>query len=172
MRTIRHICVLGITSLFTLSCAPDTPPGLGDRVPNGELQMVDATGSSFEVGQRLRLSQLEGKPVLLDFWATWCQPCKAQHTYVTELKAKYGDRIEVLGVLFQDDPQNVERWIGLNGTTYATASEPRGDLSKAFRINGIPRLVLVTADRRLAWDMLGGWGKDSLEIRLDDMVGN
>ena len=158
------------TLIVLFACQPDLPPGLGDRVPDSEFEVVDGTGSVLEQGEQIRLSTLKGKPVILDFWATWCGPCKAQHRYLADLKARYGDRVEVLGVLYRDDGGNLASWLERNETAYPTVLEPEGRLTKTFQVNAIPRLVLLGPDRALAWDMMGSWGRDSVSIRLDEML--
>jgi cytochrome c biogenesis protein CcmG/thiol:disulfide interchange protein DsbE len=159
--------------LLVASCKPDLPPGLGDRIADSEVEVVDGTGSAFDPGERIRLSDLEGKPVVLNFWASWCGPCKAQHAYLADLKARYGDRIEVLGILYEDQPGNARDWLQRNGAHFPTVQETEGTLRDEFWVNGIPRLILLTPDRRLSWDQMGAgdWGRDSLELRLDQMIG-
>ena len=158
------------TLLLLFACQPDLPPGLGDPVPDSEFEVVDGTGSALERGARVRLSTLKGKPVILDFWATWCGPCRAQHAYLVDLKSHYGDRVEVLGVLYQDEGGNLPSWIERNETAYPTVIEPEGRLTKTFQVNAIPRLVLLGPDRTLSWDMMGAWGRDSVSVRLDEML--
>jgi cytochrome c biogenesis protein CcmG/thiol:disulfide interchange protein DsbE len=161
-------------AVLVTGCEPDLPPGFGDRIPNADFEVVDGGGSGLAIGQRLDLASLEGKPIILDFWASWCGPCKRQHVYVQELKAQYGDAIEVVGILYQDDPANARLWLRKNGASYPTVLEPSSTLEKEFWISGIPRFVLLTPERTLSWDMLGGggWsGADSVAVRLEAMVG-
>src|SRR5579864_683891 len=59
-------------------------------------------------GQTLQLSSYRGKVVLLDFWATWCVPCRAEIPHFVELQQKYGDRgLQIIGVSMDDSPEPV-----------------------------------------------------------------
>ncbi len=149
----------------------DLPPGLGDRIPDAEFEVVDATGSPWEVGQRVRLSDLDGAPVVLDFWASWCGPCRAQHRFVSGLVDSYAPGMRAIGILHDDTPENAREWLKTHGASYPTLREIDGTLESTFWIRGIPRFVLLDRDRRVAWDDMGGWGRDSVIVRLDAMLG-
>lgn len=96
--------------------------------------------------------------------------------YVTGLKARYGDRIEVVGVLVRDSLENALVWLEREGTTYPTLQERHGRLAKEFWISGLPRFVLLTPDRRLEWDFLGAasevnaWSTDSVDVHLEALL--
>ena len=164
--------------LALVACGPDLPPALGDRVTDSALEVVEGSGSEWVIGKRLALSELEGKPVVLDFWASWCGACALQHQYVAELEATYGERIEVLGVLFDDTPENGRVWLQKQGATYPTVLELGQDLADEFWLRGLPYFVLLTPDRRLSWDFLGvatgpnSPNHDSVTARLEAMLGS
>src|SRR5579864_1393303 len=57
-------------------------------------------------GQDLRLSSYRGKVVLLDFWASWCEPCRVETPHLIELQQKYGDRgLQIIGISMDDSPE-------------------------------------------------------------------
>ena len=157
-------------ALAIAGCGEDLPPGLGDRVPNAAFEVVHAGGSGWEVGERVRLSDLGDVPVILDFWASWCGPCLDQHRFVSELVESHQGRIQALGVLYQDTPENALPWLAEHGAPYPTVREIDGELEETFWVRGIPRLILLTPDRRLSWDMMGGWAQDTVRARLRDLV--
>lgn len=162
---------LVLLALVISACGEDLPPGLGDPIPDVEFEVIDPAGSDWEVGQRIRLREFGRTPVVLDFWASWCVPCRDQHAFVSDLVARYGSRIQAVGILYEDTPANAREWLGTHGATYPTVREVDAELESVFWIRGIPRFVLLDPDRRLSWDMMGGWGKDSVIVRLDAMLG-
>ena len=129
----------------------------GDRLPNTELEVIDPTASPWSAGDLVSLGDLEGRPVLIDFWASWCPPCLEQHAQISEVAERYGDELVVLGVLVDDSPSNALRWMEEQGASYPTVREVDDDLTDAFwiRATGLPHIALVDADRRLIWHRLG-----------------
>ena len=102
----------------------------------------------------------------------------AQHEYVAGLQERYGDRIHVIGVLFDDTPENGRVWLRERGTTYPTVRELGSDLADEFWLSGLPYFALLTPERRLSWDFLGAavgpgnMNHDSVTARLDGMLGS
>lgn len=165
--------IVFVTLVPLLGCEPPLPPGLGDRVVDARFEVVEPGGSEWGIGQDLQLSELEGKPVVLDFWASWCAACSIQHDFVTELKERYGDEIVVVGVLHDDTPENGRVWLRAHGATYPSVVDVSDRLAEQFWVRGLPRFVLLSPDRRLSWDFMGAstsrnpYSTDSVSTRLD-----
>lgn len=175
-RSDRHFAAALALGLAVAACAPAGPPATGDRVPDSDFEVVDPTGTSWAPEDRLSLSDLEGRPILLDFWASWCGPCLEQHGQVTEVAERYGDRVAVVGVLVDDSPDAALAWLADQGATYPTVREVDDALTDAFfiRQSGMPHLALLGPDRRLMWHRLGASAHglpDEVLARLDSIVG-
>jgi cytochrome c biogenesis protein CcmG/thiol:disulfide interchange protein DsbE len=81
-----------VSAIF--QAAPEGPKK-GDLAPDFTLKTLD--------GKELKLSSLQGKAVMINFWATWCEPCKIETPWLVELQKKYGDKgLQILGVAVDD----------------------------------------------------------------------
>ena len=169
------LVIVGPAAIFAAGCRAPAPPQPGDRVPDSELEVIDPTASPWAEAERFSLSDLEGRPVLIDFWASWCPPCLEQHAHVSDAAERYGDRLAVLGILVDDTPENALRWMEQQGATYPTVREVDDELTDAFwiRATGLPHVALLDADRRLVWHQIGASATgipDRVLARLDSIL--
>jgi len=95
-------------------------------------------------GQKLRLSDFRGKRVLLNFWATWCPPCRAELPQIQAAHVKYGkDGFVVLGVDFGESKEQVSKFAKENGLTYLLTLDETGEALTAYNVRGIPATFFI-----------------------------
>src|SRR5258707_15077086 len=88
-----------------------------DTAPDFKLDTLD--------GKLLSLSASHGKVILLNFWATWCGPCRAEIPDLIELQAKYKDRLQIIGLAFEDeDLDDLKKVVAKTGINYPVAVAP------------------------------------------------
>ena len=175
MKVRYSALLIAVLASGVTACTVDQPPVPGERVPDTELEIIDPTASPWAAGDQVSLSDLEGRPVLIDFWASWCPPCLEQHAQVTEVAERYGDQIAVLGILVDDRPESALRWMEKQGAAYPTAREINDDLTEAFwiRATGLPHIILLDSDRKLVWHRLGASGNgipEDVLAQLDSIL--
>ena len=134
-------------------------------------------------GKPFRLAGLRGKVVLLDFWASWCAPCRASNPHLKELYAKYKDRgFEI--VCIADDDSNLEAWhkaiekdgIGafrhvLRGLKWKDGkSDKSADISEHYGIHFLPTKILVGKDGMIV-GRYGGGEEEQLDAKLAEIFG-
>jgi peroxiredoxin len=122
-------------------------------------------------GKNVRLSDYRGKVVLLEFWATWCPPCRASIPGIEKLFNAYKDKgLVVLAVSLDEggwDP--VKSFISSNGMTY-TVLKGNDDVSASYQVRTIPMMLIVDKDGRISKRYLGFGNEEDLEKDIQTVL--
>jgi cytochrome c biogenesis protein CcmG, thiol:disulfide interchange protein DsbE len=108
-------------------------------------------------GRHVRLSADRGHPVLLNFWASWCQPCRQEFPIFAQLRTDQPD-VAVLGVVFQDSDGSARQFMADHRATWPGVRDPQGQIAAAYGVQpkpGIPQTFLIDGSGRLVARHLG-----------------
>jgi len=94
-------------------------------------------------GNVVDLEQLRGKPVLLNFWATWCQPCIVEHPVLQAAARRYEGRAHFLGVIYQDETDAIRRFIRERGAWGPSLIDPEVKVGIAYGVYGAPETFII-----------------------------
>ncbi len=144
--SLALIVTVGLIVLFgvRLVQAKEGPLATG-MAPSWELK-------TFE-GQTLRLSDLRGKPVVLNFWASWCQPCRQEAPLLEAAWEQYKTQnLLVIGVDYVDTEPEAKKYLQEFKITYPNGPDRGTVISQAYHITGVPETYFITREGKL----LGG----------------
>ena len=95
-------------------------------------------------GQTIHLAALKGRPVVINFFASWCVPCEAEAPILEASAQKYaGQRVVFVGIVYQDTEQNSLDFARQYTLTYAIGGDPGGDIAIAYGVTGVPETVFI-----------------------------
>ena len=137
-----------------------------DRAPDFTLQ--------DRYGEEEKLSAFFGKPIIINFWATWCGPCRMELPFFNEANEEYGDRIQFLMVDLVDGAYETREgaiaFAENNGYGFPLYFDGLGEGSLAYSIQAIPLTVVIDADGRLVETHLGSMSSEELQVLIDKVL--
>lgn len=128
----------GLVVLFALSFGndPHAVPSVLERTPAPAFRLVDLDGRTWS------LDELRGQPVVLNFWSTWCLPCKQEHGLLQEAARAFPE-VRFLGVIYADEPQKCRDYLARAGTAYAHLVDEGGRTAIDYGVAGVPETFFV-----------------------------
>lgn len=143
---------------------PGSGGGVGQAAPSLQGGMLD--------GSRLDASALRGHVAVVDFWASWCGPCRAQQPELDALARTYAARgVLFVGVDMRDDPAEGRAYVARFGVPYGSISDPSSDLAGSWQVPAPPSTVVVDRGGVVRARVLGGVDRASLGTLLDHLLG-
>jgi thiol-disulfide isomerase/thioredoxin len=118
-------------------------------------------GGASNVGKTVPAAQLDfvankadtaGKPYILEFWATWCGPCRQSIPHLNQVYAKFKDRGLLIVGVSDEEPALVKEFMKKLPMNYAVAIDASGSLGTAFGIRGIPHALVVDKTGKIVWE--------------------
>ncbi len=162
---IGVICFLLSGLLVTTGCRG--PAGGPERIvigqPAPDFALADATGKIW------RLSELRGKVVFVNFWATWCQPCREEMPALEALnRAMPADRFQMLSIAYNDDHLRAEAFARSLRVTFPVLGNPPPELGAAYMITGVPETFIIDGDGILRERLIGPriWYEPQIQERI------
>ena len=140
--------VVGLLALLVWRVANGSDKGVSQSLADGD----HPTAPAFDLARldghgRIDLASVRGKkPIVLDFWASWCTPCIHESKRLEAARKQYGDRVEFIGVDTKDFSGDARRWQRKHGITYPSVHDGSGNVLTKWGGLPIPRIFFV--DRR------------------------
>jgi cytochrome c biogenesis protein CcmG/thiol:disulfide interchange protein DsbE len=107
-------------------------------------------------GDLRTLAQLRGKVVIVNFWATWCEPCIAEMPSLQALKARHGaDRVEIIGVNLGESEARIRGFASKTAITFPLLSDRDGVAKKAWEVRGVPSSFVIDSKGKVRFSVVG-----------------
>ncbi len=140
----------------------------------GEAPISTSRFNDFELvdldGQTLKLSDLKGKIVMIDFWSSWCAPCRAEAETLVDAYQVWSDRgVEFVGISVWDSQDEVVRFAKRYGIEYPLAIDNDGSVAVDFGVRGIPEKFFVDSEGEIVRKITGPNTRRSLNDVLTEM---
>lgn len=152
-RALQATALVAVAALFVLLVWRLThqskPPKIGGPAPVFTAKRLDASGT-------IDLASLRGKPVVLNFFASWCEPCKAESKVLETAAQRYKNRVVFLGVDYHDVTSDGRHFLQAHGITYPTVQDGSGMVGDRYGLTGVPETYFIDAQGRLVGSHIEG----------------
>ena len=158
--------VVGVLAVVTLlSSALSRPsaeaasPLVGRQAPDFRLEGLN--------GPPVRLSDLRGQVVVVNFWASWCAECRVEQPALDATWKRFRDSgVVVVGVDFQDQSTDAQEYLAASGSSYPAVRDADSSTALAFGLRGVPETFVVDRGGRVVDRVIGPVDADSLAARI------
>ncbi len=144
--------------------APSRLPLKGHLAP--EFKLVNTEGES------VTLKELQGKPVLLNFWASWCEPCRIEMPDLVEAEKRFGEQVQFVGINLtkQDTREGAERFLQQYQVAYLNLFDEKGKAAKQYQITGIPTSFVLDETGQITYRKQGPMTMKEIEQVLSEVI--
>ena len=124
------------------------------------------------IGDTIRLANLRGRVVVLNFWASWCLACRDEHAGLTAVAKEYaGQPVTFVGSLYQDAPENGTAWITqMGGQSYPSVQDPGSRTAIDYGLYGVPETFLIAPNGQIARKITGPAMPAAVRQIIDSLI--
>jgi len=116
-------------------------------------------------GQTIDIAALHGRPVVVNFWATWCVPCYQEHPVLVE-NARLIPNVQFIGVVFNDSEDKISAFLRERGSSYPTLLDEQGKTAIAYGVGGVPETYFLNRDGIIVAKFTGPMTTEILQSNL------
>jgi cytochrome c biogenesis protein CcmG/thiol:disulfide interchange protein DsbE len=165
---LRHKLITGLAAIFVVAAVAvslATTSGTGSPPP-APLAAGFTLDSLTAPGQHITLSQYKGKPLIVNFWASWCEPCQQETPLLASWYARQHGHVIVVGLDENDSASSAVQFAKAKGVSYPIGVDPALAAANAYGVTGLPQTFFLNAQHRIVDHVLGAVTEADLDKGL------
>jgi cytochrome c biogenesis protein CcmG, thiol:disulfide interchange protein DsbE len=152
-----------LVALRVVNAPTESPTAIGNVAP--DFRLTDLNGDA------VRLSDYRGRPVIVNFWASWCGPCIEEFPLLRDAAEAHADEgLAVIGIVYEDRSEAARDFMERNGGTWPAAMDPGGTTAAAYTIFAPPETYFIGRDGRIVARQIGQFSRASLEQKVAAII--
>ncbi len=144
----------------TLSPLPPSTPTVARAEVAPDFQLTTLSG------EPIRLADLRGRYVLINFWATWCLPCREEMPYLQQLAELHADQLTILGINMRESPAAIQPFVEELHITFPILLQPNDETLLGYGVRGLPLSFLVTPAGDIVLRQVGPLQPETIDLLI------
>lgn len=167
MRYLIPVVVLvALVVLFAVGLQHDPrevpSPLIGKAAPAFNLKLL-ADGTPYSQ------ADLKGRPVLVNFFASWCEGCQVEHPFLLKLAKEFN--VEIIGMDYKDKPEDVSAWLARHGSPYRkVVMDPEGTAGLDWGVYGVPETFVLDANGVIVYKQIGPMTEEAWRTKIAPLM--
>ncbi len=141
-----------------------------DKKEDEKPMAYDFTAKNLLTGETFSLSDYRGKIVFLNFWGSWCPPCRMEMPGFQNIYEKYGDDVVIIGVGINDSKGNLIEFAKSIGVTYPIVHDRTSEIARHYRIRSLPTTYRIDQEGRVQGVAVGALTEDQLTKAIEELL--
>jgi cytochrome c biogenesis protein CcmG/thiol:disulfide interchange protein DsbE len=171
-RRLALVAAIGLGAVAVaaglLLASPGAEVGTRGATPAGERRPAPELQGEWVVPPPVRLAELRGRPVVINFWASWCVPCRKEAPELARFDREMRGRAQLVGVDFQDAKGDALAFVREFGWRFPNVRDPQGKLASRYRLAGLPTTYVVDRRGRIARALTGEQTYETLRRAVEE----
>ena len=157
----RHKVISSLTAVFAAAVIAVSLATTGSGASTAKPSPSAPAAHSFSLtalgkpGQKVSLGQYPGQPVIVNFWASWCEPCQKETPLLARWYKQQNGRVVLLGLDENDTAANALKFAAAKGVSYPVGFDPDVTVALAYDINALPQTFFLNAEHRIVYHVPG-----------------
>lgn len=149
----------------TISVPAAQAPFVGNLAPDFTLDTLE--GGTVSLSE---FTQGEGKPVVINFWATWCPPCRIEMPFFQRADERYGDRVAILGINQAESAETIRDYVETNGLSYPMLIDFDMKVNNRYAVQNLPTTLFIDKNGMVKEILIGTISQAVLDDRIEGLL--
>ena len=121
---------------------------VGQNAPNFTLQTLNQSST-------MTAEQFKNQPIIINFWSSWCEPCRAEHALLQQSAAQNGDKIQFIGIIYQDKAKQIRQFLKTHTSSYPQLLDPHSNTAIDYGVAGVPETFFINTKGKIMHKQAG-----------------